>query len=384
MRPLLLLFICLMGISIDVRAQDLPTSVVYQRGNYGYACFRIPALLRAADNSLLAFAEARVNGTSDHGNIDLVVRRSTDNGNTWGDMTVVWSDSGNTCGNATPVLIPQTGRIILLACWNRGDDIEADIESGQSQDTRRVFSMYSDDHGQTWSVPQEITESVKQPDWTWYATGPCHAIRKLKSPHKGRLIIPANHKYRDESGRIISRSHLLYSDDDGLTWKIGAISQVGGNESSIVELPNGNLMLNMRHTDSEDLYRLCALSRDGGETWIYTWEETQLIEPRCQGVLLNYKDRKGRLTRNILFSNPRSLRRENLSIGISQDNGYSWPRFITVWKGRAAYSDMVNLPDGAIGVLFENGIAGGKENLYYRISFTIVPASRLFDITRKP
>lgn len=72
MRPLLLLFICLMGISIDVRAQDLPTSVVYQRGNYGYACFRIPALLRAADNSLLAFAEARVNGTSDHGNIDLV------------------------------------------------------------------------------------------------------------------------------------------------------------------------------------------------------------------------------------------------------------------------------------------------------------------------
>ena len=140
----------------------------------------------------------------------------------------------------------------------------------------------------------------------------------------------------------------------------------------------------MRHTDSEDLYRLCALSRDGGETWIYTWEETQLIEPRCQGVLLNYKDRKGRLTRNILFSNPRSLRRENLSIGISQDNGYSWPRFITVWKGRAAYSDMVNLPDGAIGVLFENGIAGGKENLYHRISFTIVPASRLFDITRKP
>ena len=160
MRHLLLLFICLMGISIGVRAQELPVSVVYQRGDYGYACFRIPALLRAADNSLLAFAEARLNGTSDHGNIDLAVRRSTDNGNTWGDMTVVWSDSGNTCGNATPVLIPQTGRIILLACWNLGNDNETTIESGQAQDTRRVFLIYSDDHGQTWSTPREITESV--------------------------------------------------------------------------------------------------------------------------------------------------------------------------------------------------------------------------------
>ena len=378
LRPLCLT-ICLLGLACNTHAQDFPSSVVYRRGDNGYACFRIPALLRAADNSLLAFAEARRNGTADRGDIDLVVRRSTDNGNTWGPMIIVWDDADNTCGNPAPVLIPETGRIVLLACWNRGSEDERAIEAGQADDTRRIFIIHSDDHGERWSSPREITTSVKKPEWTWYATGPCHAVRKERSPHKGRLVIPANHKYPDETGTVVSRSHLIYSDDAGESWQIGAISQTGGNESSVAELANGDLMLNMRHTDPKDLYRLCALSRDGGETWERTWEETQLIEPRCQGCLLNLSKRTGKPSRRLLFSNPRSVRRENLSIGVSRDCGHTWKRFITVWKGRAAYSDMTCLSDGSVGILFENGLPGGKEELYHQISFTTIPADALLD-----
>ena len=121
------------------------------------------------------------------------------------------------------------------------------------------------------------------------------------------------------------------------------------------------------------------MSRDGGATWSRTWEESQLVEPRCQGSILNYAPQGGKSSRTLLFSNPRSLKRENMSIGVSRDNGHTWSRFVTVFKGRAAYSDLVCLPDGSVGILYENGDPGGKEELYRRISFETVSPVRLFD-----
>lgn len=360
------------------RAQDI-SQVVYRSGDCGYACFRIPAIVRAADGTLLAFAEARRDGTADKGDIDLVLRRSADGGRTWGELVVVWDDADNTCGNPAPVVLHDTGRIVLLATWNRGEDHERDIERGRTADTRRVFVLASDDCGRTWSEPREITSEVKRAGWTWYATGPCHAIVKSRAPHKGRILVPANHKFVAPDGSVASHSHLIYSDDRGETWRLGAVSQPGGNESSVAELSDGSVMLNMRHYDRQDSLRLCAVSRDGGHTWSETWEETQLVEPRCQGSLLNYAPAVERSSRTLLFSNPRSLRRENLSLGVSRDDGRTWSRFVTIWPGRAAYSDLVRLADGSIGVLYENGDPGGKEELYKRITFGTVSPEELFD-----
>jgi sialidase-1 len=70
---------------------------IFSKNLEGYACCRIPALLRIDDKKLLAFAEGRKNGFSDTGNIDLIVKRSEDNGFTWGNNIVVWDDIGNTC-----------------------------------------------------------------------------------------------------------------------------------------------------------------------------------------------------------------------------------------------------------------------------------------------
>lgn len=374
----LLLPVCLLLAASGCWAQET-SNVVYKNGDCGYACFRIPAIIRAADGTLLAFAEARRNGTADKGDIDLVVRRSADEGRTWGELTVVWDDGENTCGNPAPVVIRETGRIVLLATWNRGEDHERDIEAGRTADTRRVFVLSSDDCGATWSTPREITPEVKRAGWTWYATGPCHAVQKSRAPHRGRILIPANHKYVASDGQIASRSHIVYSDDGGATWHIGAVSQPGGNESTVAELSDGSVMLNMRHYDRRDSLRLCAVSRDGGETWSRTWEETQLVEPRCQGSLVNYAPAGERPSATLLFSNPRSLRRENLSIGVSRDDGRTWSRFVTICPGRAAYSDMVRLADGGVGVLYENGDPGGKEELYRRITFSVVTPGQLFE-----
>ena len=166
---------------------------VYTEGEAGYAGFRIPVIIRTVDGTLIAFAEARRHDKRDSGDIDLVMRRSEDDGHTWGPITTVWDDSSNTCVNPAPAILSD-GRIVMLATWNRGCDRERQIENHTSVDTRRVFVLRSEDHGRTWSHPEELTSEVKAPEWTWYATGPCHAIVKRRTPHKGRIVVPANHK----------------------------------------------------------------------------------------------------------------------------------------------------------------------------------------------
>ena len=103
-----------------------------------YHTYRIPAIVNTTKGSLLAFCEGRKHGQGDAGDIDLLIKRSTDHGETWSKQAVVWSEKGITCGNPSPVVDEQTGTIWLLATWNSGDDIESKIIAGQSKDTRQV------------------------------------------------------------------------------------------------------------------------------------------------------------------------------------------------------------------------------------------------------
>jgi sialidase-1 len=338
----------------------------------GYTCFRIPAIVKSAQGTILAFAEARKNSCSDTGNIDLVLKRSTDKGKTWSQITTVWDDGDNVCGNPAPIVDQVTGRIILLSTWNRGDDHEEDIIKGTSKDTRKVFVLYSDDDGLTWSAPKEITTSVKQPYWTWYATGPCHGIQLQSKKYKNRLVIPANHVV---SGTETWHSHSIYSDDSGLTWHLGGVqSEHGGNESSVVELKDGRLMLNMRNYDRKtQKTRTYVLSEDGGKNWSKTHFASELIEPICQGNILNMT-KKGKVSNKLLFSNPASTdKREKMTIRSSKDNGKNWTSSYLVYPGPSAYSDMVMLSDKEVGLFFEYG----EKTPYEHIGFTIISTNKL-------
>lgn len=350
-------------------AQNFGT-IVFSKGENGFDTYRIPALVEAADGSILAFAEARKFSRSDTGDIDLVLKRSTDGGKTWGEIITVWDDKDNVCGNPCPVLVKETGRIILLSTWNLGADHEKDIHNRTSIDTRRVFSMYSDDNGLTWSTPVEITSQTKLPEWTWYATGPCHAIQTAT----GRLIVPCNHGVYEErpSG---THSHIIYSDDQGATWHIGG-SPLVGNESTVAELEDGSIMLNMRgprDPEREKKYgaaRLVAVSKDGGLTFEEPYYEKGLIEPVCNGSIINYNP-GGAKTGKILFSNPEHKnKRRNLTIRLSRDHGKTWERAYTVTEGATAYSDLLVMNDGDVCVLYEAGV----KISYEYISFQRVPA----------
>jgi sialidase-1 len=289
--------------------------------------------------AILAFCEGRKTGIFDHGNIDIVLKRSLDQGRTWGPLQVIQSKGFQTWGNPAPVADRNTGRVWLLFTLNN----------------TRVLVTSSDDDGVTWAPPREITSDVKRPDWTWYATGPGHAIQ-LSS---GRLLVPCDH--RTAQGMF---SHVIYSDDHGRTWKLGGVLDQGTDECMAVETGDNLIYLSMRNLYGRKR-RASAWSDDGGLVWSKVRIEEELIDPVCQASIIRVSAGDGRGKDRILFLNPASPKRENLSIRVSDDEGKSWSAPRTIYRGPGAYSDLVVFPGPAAGAIYENG----KLWPYSKISF---------------
>ena len=342
-----------------INGQDL--NYVFKSGNDGYNCFRIPTVIKAKNGTILAFAEGRKKSCSDTGDVDLVYKKSCDNGITWSSLKVIWDDGKNTCGNPSPVVDIKSGRISLLSTWNRGEDKEWQIIDQKSIDTRHVFLLHSNDNGDSWSKPLEITADVKLKNWTWYATGPVNGIQLKKGKNKGRLIIPCDHIEAETKHYY---SHIIYSDDGGLKWNLGgSTNQHQVNECTIIELNSGELVLNMRNY-TDDRLRKLAISKDQGISWGDIYSDTNLIEPICQASMINI--RRPLKSQIIAFSNPNSKSvREKMTVKFSFDKMKTWSQNILIHDGPAAYSNLIQLNNSEIGCLFE----GGQKSAYEGIAF---------------
>lgn len=342
--------------------------------NTSYNNYRIPSLIVSKQNTLLAFAEGRESG--DTGDINILLKRSTDNGETWGEEIIVWDDADNTCGNPCPVIDENTGRIILLMTWNLGSDHEADIIRKKSKNTRVPYMTYSDDDGLTWSEPENLMRTCKNPDWGWYATGPGIGIQLKSDKFSGRLIIPCNNSYSKPQNKGDNDfgygCHVLLSDDGGDNWRMSEIIMPNVNESQVVELKDGTLMMNMRSYNGKSC-RATALSYDGGETWSMVKDNPQLVESVCQGSAICYGEYKGE--RMYLFSNPAvPFNRTHMTIKTSFDDCKSWPNSKLIFAGPSAYSCLTKLPNGKVGLFFECG----EQHAYEKMMFVSMHPKELF------
>lgn len=343
----------LVALAVPVGAAEPIQAPVFVSGEDGYHTYRIPSAIVSKKGTVLAFCEGRKTGRGDAGNIDLILKRSMDNGKTWGKTQVIWDDAENTCGNPCPVVDAKTGMVLLLMTHNYGVDKEPAIVSGKGKGTRTMWAASSSDDGENWSKPYGPYENLKKPEWTWYATGPGVGTQ-LKS---GRLLIPCDSK---SDGGKTRESHVIFSDDAGTTWKIGGVVGPGCNESQAVELADGSVMLNMRSYQGNNR-RLVAISKDGGVTFSKPVEDKTLIEPVCQASILRLPGEGG----GILFSNPASTKREKMTVRLSRDEGSTWAVSKELHAGPAAYSCLTVLPNGEIGCLYEHG----SKNPYETISF---------------
>lgn len=328
--------------------RPLPEIDIFTAGQEGYHTFRIPALIATKAGALLAICEGRKTGRGDHGDLDLVLKRSTDNGQTWSPLEMIYEEGGAakvTIGNPCPVVDQSTG--IIWLPFTRDND--------------SVFITSSSDDGKTWTKPRDITGSTKEPTWNWYATGPSNGIQLEHSKLKGRLVIPCDHrvsgnKSDKEGWDKAGRSHVIYSDDHGQSWKLGGSTDFAMNECAVVELSDGTLMLNSRSYRGKSC-RGVSLSKDGGATWEPTTDDPTLVESVCQASLIRLagdKQQQRETSDLLLFSNPAVPKgRHHLTVRLSDDGGKTWPRARLICEGSSAYSSLAELPNGEIGLLYE-------------------------------
>ena len=353
------------GNLVSLPKPPFETDVFLSGTEGGYHTFRIPAIVTTPRGTLLAFCEGRKGGGGDSGDIDIVLKRSADGGDTWSELQVVADHEANTIGNPCPVVDRDTGRIWLPLTWNLGTDGERAIMAGTSEDVRRAYVTYSDDDGQTWAPIREISDTARRPHWRWYATGPGTGIQLTRGEHKGRLVIPANHSDHSDPDVHPYRSHVLVSDDHGATWQIGGVVDPMTNESTVVELSDGRILDNMRSYHGKNR-RAIATSDDGGTTWSEVTLDEVLIEPVCEAHVLRYTFPEADGKSRILFSNPAGTGRRMMTVRMSRDEGQTWPVAKLVYPGSAAYSCLTVLPDEQIGLFYER-------DRYKKITFTRFP-----------
>ncbi|MGW7351580.1 exo-alpha-sialidase [Streptomyces sp. NPDC054784] len=345
----------------------------------GYACFRIPAVVRTVEGTLLAFAEGRVANCGDASDIDLVLKRSHDGGRTWGALQVVDEGGGDTHGNPAPLVDRESGRIVLATTYNEGRD---DAGSCDTPCDRTPHLQYSEDDGATWSAPEDITASVRPPGWnSWYATGPVHGIQLTRGPHAGRLVFGVNAETYEGDRVTANHSALLHSDDAGRSWRVGAVDSwpTGGDRSfrqkpsevTVAERNDGSVYVNGREQDGTDLgHRTYAVSRDGGATFDHPFRaQPDLYAPMVQGALLREGGEPGDGRDRMLFSAPADPdRRRTMTIRSSYDEGRTWEgvdrgKQVTAdWSG---YSDMVALSDDETGLLYEGGAVDARDEIRF-------------------
>lgn len=367
------------------------SSVPYAAGQNGYDTYRIPATVTTRTGAVLAFAEGRRDGAGDTGNIDVVLRRSFDGGCTWGPLSVVAPGKGDTRGNPAPVVDPRTGKVVLLTSYNSGAVTEAQIMRGEvtAEQSRRVFVQTSRDDGRRFSAPRDITSAVKLPGWRWYATGPGHAVALTRGPHAGRLVVPSNHSASPVAGSGDTGqepkyygAHAIYSDDGGVTWRVGFVDDSydgvdNANENAVAQLPDGRLYFSSRDQHGSSVgNRLDSYSSDGGVTLDrpYLVQPTLNDVPVVQGSVLQLTGVGQGAGAPLLFSGPSvPAVRQSMAVWRSADAGRSFTKAKTLSTLPAAYSDLVQLGSDRVGVLYETGTTG----MYEGIEFRRVPVGEL-------
>jgi sialidase-1 len=375
----------------------LNKSDLFEGGKGCYQLYRIPGLVATKKGTLLAYCEARKSDRGDWGTIDLLLRRSTDGGRTWSAPRNVARVKGPHRKN--PVALAQK-----LA---RSDDVTynnpvaiADHRTGAVHflfclEYMRCFYQRSDDDGQTFPAPVEITSTFerfrKHYAWKVLATGPGHGIHL----QRGRLLVPVwlstgtgGHAHRP------SAIATIYSDDGGKTWQAGDIVAddtgplINPNEATAVELAGGRVMLNIR-SESKQHRRAITTSPDGATKWSRPSFDDQLVEPICMASLCRYDARR------ILFANPHNLGRErgkavagqgrdrkNLTVKLSSDEGKTWSVSRVLDPGVSGYCDLAVLPDGTICCLYERGSRDGKS--FYATRALTLARFNLDWLTEKP
>ena len=344
----------------SAQGQTLLYTVPFKAGEGGARIYRIPAIWWLPKKPLMAFAERRTEQRRMMGDVDIVLRRSFDQGQTWEPMQILADLDRDTCGNPCVVQDASNGRLWLAFTRSRNQDTEEEIVAAKVPGTQ-VWITHSDDDGATWAAPRDISATGRKANWGWYGTGPGHGLFLRGGTAKpDRLFIPS---YHTEGG--VYRTHGLFSDDHGETWQLGADAAEHTSEPQVIEMDSHTLLMNARTISGHGEHRTLVVSKDRGATWRPAEGMAPLPENKCQGFIYRCFRNGSNGEFDWIFSQPASTGRTSVTAWISEDDGKTWPSAQMLWSGPSAYTAMVRVQGGLVGMLIECG----TKDVYEQIAF---------------
>ncbi len=335
---------------------------LYRPGDYGSTNWRIPAICCLNDGTLLAVCDKRKYNESDlPEDIDIVMRRSTDNGRTWSEPLTIAEGTGHKQGFGDAALVEcENGDVVCVFVGGNG------LFASSQADPIRSYVCRSSDKGLSWSEPEDITFQL----WGDQATRPMcrnyrasffgsgNGLRLTRGEHAGRIMFAAAMVRKNSN---VADNFVVYSDDNGMTWKVSQRAYEGGDEAKLMELVDGRVLISVRQTGA----RGYNYSSNGGLAWGTQGRWECMKSNACNGDMLRLAATdRGDSCNILLHSIPNSMERRDVSIFVSYDEGLTWQDPVLLFDGPSVYSSMTLLKNGSVGVLLEENPNGACELWY--------------------
>ena len=340
----------------------------------GSLYYRIPSITVTKDGKrLVTLTDDRKHHNADlPSHCYLVAQYSEDNGRTWSDPITVagTAETGGDYGHGDASIVTNRDNGEIVGIMTSAGTYGHGFFAGTAAQPPRWKTITSRDGGLTWETPVDHTDDLfgancsnpKTNTWKSGFSGSGAALQK----RDGTLVSSFVNRQADNSQHF----YFFMSKDGGKSWYVSGTSGTSGaDEPKTLERNNGDLAISVRSTG----YNYYNYTSNDGETWhlpSQTRFNSGISGNACDGEYMVWCSTvEGNPWNIALQTLPNNSSRQNVSIALSTDEGATFGTPKTICPIGSAYSAAVVLPDGTLGVYYEeNGVFGGFTMRFVRFS----------------